>query len=103
VNRAWIGSGPVRRSNPGADRIEELLGRYPELTELELHELIHWFEREASALDVALLASNEGIARGYGRFRAERNDPLDAGDIVRAVLGLAIVSAVVLGIGALAG
>jgi hypothetical protein len=79
-------------------RIEQLLARYPAISERELAALLRWFEREASALDVAVVASNERISSGYGRFKAEHIDRFDIWDMARAVLFLAIFGTVLLGV-----
>ena len=76
-------------------RVERLLERYPALSEGELEALLHWFDREASALDVALVASNERIGRGYGQFKAEHIDRFDIWDGVRASLFVAALGATI--------
>lgn len=63
----------------GADRraqIEALLASYPNNTDDELHELLHWFRHEATALEVGLLSSNPQITQAYRRFRADQLDRL---------------------------
>lgn len=73
----------------GIDRradIEAALAQYPHISEDRLDQLIAWFRKEASAHDVALVASNAAIAEPYRRFRADHIDPLTSMDIVRAVL-----------------
>ena len=62
--RAHLGeTSPDRRA-----RIERLVARYPELDADELAQLVHWYRREASAMDVALLASNEALTDRFGAF-----------------------------------
>ncbi|KLE33779.1 hypothetical protein [Aurantiacibacter luteus] len=51
------------------DEIERLLNRYPDVDDTELGKLKHWFVREASAFDVASLASRH--PRGYEQFRSD--------------------------------
>jgi hypothetical protein len=83
----------------GADRraqIESTLAHYPNLSDERLGELIHWFRKEASALDVAMVASNAEIAEPYRRFRAEHIDPLTGKDVVRAIIFASLVSMVIL-------
>jgi hypothetical protein len=61
----------------GADRraqIEALLASYPNTTDEELHELLHWFRHEATALEVGLLSSNPQVTDAYRRFRADQLD-----------------------------
>ena len=85
---------PIRQgagSTPNVDeqrysRVEALLARYPALSDQELAELLEWFEREASAYDVGVIASNESIRGGYRRFRAEQLDSLSFKDVWRAIV-----------------
>lgn len=62
----------------GADhsraRIETLIARYPHIAHEEVAAIKHWIAKEASALDMGLLASNEDVAPQYRRFRAEQLD-----------------------------
>jgi len=67
-------------------RIEEAIARYPDLSPETLRELTNYFAREASALDVGLIASNEAIAMPYRQFRAEHIDPLKPRDWARGTL-----------------
>lgn len=73
----------------GAERrayIEAMLADYPHLSAERLDELLNWYRTEATALDVAMVASNEGIAAPYARFRADHIDPLKGRDILRGIL-----------------
>jgi hypothetical protein len=73
-------------------RAEELLARYPRLAPAELSDLLQWYRREASAMDVALLAS-EGRLRSH--YRAFRRDHIDGFSLKEKLAG------VVLAIGAI--
>jgi hypothetical protein len=53
------------------DHVEDLLSRYPAIAVDEVETLKRWFNKEASAFDVASLASIEGIHASYAAFRAE--------------------------------
>lgn len=66
-------------------RIENAFAAYPHIEPAALDELLHWYRREASAYDVAMIASNERLAEGYRRFRAERIDPIRWRDILRVL------------------
>jgi hypothetical protein len=67
ADRAHLGeTSPQRRA-----RAERIVARYPQLERHELAELLHWYRREASAMDVALLASNESIREPYRAFRRD--------------------------------
>lgn len=82
-----------------ADRraqIERTLADYPDLGEDSLGELIAWFRKEASALDVAMVASNPEIAESYRRFRADHIDRLTGNDILRGILFAVAIGAIVL-------
>jgi hypothetical protein len=73
----------------GADRrahIERTLAAYPHIDEQQLAALITWFDKEATAFDVAQLASNAAIAEPYRRLRAEHIDRLRGRDIVNGLL-----------------
>lgn len=87
-----------RQASDAARRqaIEAILALYPAISQEQLDELIHWFNREASALDVALVASNEAIRPGYARFRADHIDRLRAKEVfIAAAVGMAVFLLVV--------
>lgn len=67
--------------------MEWMMGRYSDLSQDEIAELRHYLRKEASALDVGVLASNENIYRQYRRFVHEHkiNRP---GSIAWSVTGL---------------
>ena len=69
-------------------RMSELLKRYPNVSQDELAEAKAWFRREASALEVATLASREDISAGYTLFRKEHVDRFSPRDILTAGLFL---------------
>lgn len=76
------------------DHVEAVLQRYPNIEQYELADLKHWFNKEASAFEVASLASKDHLKEPYGKFRAEHLDRLSLRDIALAVL----VAASVLGL-----
>jgi len=82
-----------RRPEQRRMAIEASVARYPDLADAELADVLHWFGKEATALDTAMLASNEAIAEPYRRLRADHLDRLGSGE--KAVAW--IVSALVLG------
>lgn len=96
-------TGEVERASPTLQRVEALLAAYPDVTEDELEQLRRWFAREATALDVGLIAGNEAVAEGYRRFRAEHVDPLTLADLARAGGIVAIGVAIALALAMLAG
>ena len=62
------------------DYAEHLLSRHPAITEDEVEDLKRWFNKEASAFEVASLASKERIHAGYTAFRADHIDGIKARD-----------------------
>lgn len=74
------------------DAIEALLSRYPNLGGSELADLKRWFAKEASAFDVATLASREELSEQYARFRAEHVDRFNTRDLMIMLAGLALVA-----------
>jgi hypothetical protein len=84
---------PAHRASRRA-RVEATLRQYPHLSPEALHELTHYFTREASALDVGLIASDETLAAPYRAFRSVHIDPLKPRDWV-------VGTAVFLGVSAL--
>jgi hypothetical protein len=82
----------------GAERracVAEVLAAYPEIDEKCLADILHWIKKEASSLDVALLASDPKAAEGYRRFHADHLDRLTPGDIVKGILFVVAVAAVI--------
>ena len=75
--------------------IERTLADYPHLDQDAVADVLRWFRKEASALDVALLATNQDIADKYRRFRADHVDRLGPGDIVRAITFVLVVVAII--------
>lgn len=71
--------------------VEALLAAYPDVTPDEHGLLVHWFKREASSLDVALIASNPEIAPGYARFRGEHIDRFTLADLAKGLAGLVAI------------
>jgi hypothetical protein len=79
---------------------EAILERYPELGREELAQLLHWYRREASSMDVALLASNDAIREPYRAFRRDHIEPFS---LKEKVVGALLVAGAASGIAALAG
>ena len=92
-----MSNNPQAGGNPAARaRIEAALAEYPNLSSERLDELVHWFHKEASALDVALVASNEAIAERYRTFRADHIDQVKGRDVLRGLIFVSFVAAVFL-------
>lgn len=88
------GERAVRRAH-----IEGVLAYYPNVEPAQLEELLRWFRKEASALDVALLTNNPAVIEPYRRFRADHNlDGLSRRDLafgLSMALSLAAIVAVI--------
>lgn len=78
--------------------IEATLAHYPYVTAVQLSDIISRFRREASAMEVASLASNPAIQPQYRQFRSQHIDRLSVGEIALCIgLGaILIVTAAVL-------
>lgn len=81
------------------DRIEAILLRYPDIDEAELADLKRWFGKEASAFEVASLASKDNVQRQYGEFRRTHIDRLTPMELV---LGALVVVVLLSGVAAIA-
>ena len=78
------------------DRIEAILSAYPDVTDGETDLLKHWFRKEASAFEVASLASKEICQSGYRQFSADHLDRFTAREwTVVAMIFASIACAVV--------
>lgn len=70
---------------------ESLLSRYPALTEEELADFKHWFQREASAYETAILSTRDSLAEQYLLFKKEHVDPFTWRDILFGVMFWAVM------------
>lgn len=80
-----MSASPAARAERRAE-IERALAHYPHLSPEGLTELADYFTREASALDVGLIASNEEVTENYRQFRKAHLDPLRPRDWLRGSL-----------------
>ena len=65
--------------------IEALIAAYPDLSQHDMERLRHWYRREASSYDVAMLSAREELRPGYERFYKDhvaRISPLSYGVIL---------------------
>ena len=99
----------MQEISPNADdgvekrlRAEALLQAYPALSEEEVQQLLHWFRREASALDIGMLAQNESIREGYTQFRADHVDGFKIRDLGNGLLLTIAIVGTIAGIAYLA-
>ena len=75
-------------------KMEAALADYPDLSEERLASLLGWFRKEATALDVAMVASNPVIAEPYRLFRAEHIDPITGKDWMKGAIIAGLVGLV---------
>jgi tellurite resistance protein len=89
---ATVNSGVID-ADPRA-RATALLSRYPDLSEQELGELDHWFRKQATALDVGLLASEPSVAAQFRAYRNLHHDRFTTRDMLLAAtfLGVAVAA-----------
>ncbi len=76
--------------------VEALLSAYPDVTPDEHGLIVNWFRKDATALDVALVASNPQAERGYRAFRAAHIDKFTVKDMGRALAITVAIALVVL-------
>jgi hypothetical protein len=63
------------------EQMAQLLARYPGLNSDELAELLHWFRKEASALDEGLISCDEKVSAAYRSFKKDHLDRLNGADL----------------------
>jgi hypothetical protein len=97
IEHGSTGSGlPLDRAR--RERVEELLARYPGLTDPEIHEIL-LFLRKGQVLEIGFLTSNESIRPQLDRFRADHARDLSLGRrelAVAAIVLLILLAAVAL-------
>ena len=87
---------PLSPAPRPVDEARELISRYPNLSETALARLINLY-RGLSALDVALMLSDEKLAPSLDRFSADHRSKIRkplrhyAGLVGYAVMGLAVL------------
>jgi hypothetical protein len=81
--------GATRRAH-----IEAVLADYPHVDPDETALLVNWFRKEASALDVGIIASDPLLSGPYRRFKADHLERIRGADLVGAFLfvSVAVVS-----------
>lgn len=80
---------------------EDLLSRYPSLSADELADFKHWFQKEASAYETAILSTRDALADQYAMFKKEHVDPFTWRDAAFAIGFRASMAGILLGIVAL--
>lgn len=87
-------TGVVIDPDPRA-RATALLARYPDLSAQELQELEHWFRKEATALDMGMLASEPRVAAQLRAYRKAHHERFTMRDMAVAAIFLAIAAGAV--------
>jgi len=77
---------------------EGLLSRYPSLSADELADFKHWYRKEASAYETAILSTRDALADQYALFKKEHVDPFTWRDAAFAVGFWAVMAGIILGI-----
>lgn len=76
-------------------QIEAALAEYPELSPDKLIDVIYWFKREATALEVASVACNPELQSKYRVFRNKHLDKLSIGELIVAIgVGMVVIVAI---------
>ena len=65
---------------------EVLLASYPALSDEELKQLQRWFRKDASSLDMGLLAQHDTLAASYRLFRAKHVDRFTLRDAINGLI-----------------
>ena len=77
--------------------IEQSLSHYPALPPDKVLDLVYWFKREATAMEIASVASNPAIQTRYRQFREKHITKLSAGETILAT-GLGTIIIVVMAV-----
>lgn len=77
-------------------RSRAILKYYPNVSEEELGELLHWFREEASPLEVGQIASDPDLAKPYQRLKTDHLDRLRGADLVRAAIVIMLLGAAII-------
>lgn len=71
-------------------RIEEALAEYPHVNRETLAEILDWFNKEASALDVGLIASDPKFREPYKKLKGDHLDRIRGADLFWIVVGILV-------------
>ena len=77
-------------------RARNFLALYPSLSSEDLAELKHWFDKEASSLDVAMLSMDENLKGNYAAFKAQHIDRITLLDVAKFLAFWVAMAAVTL-------
>ncbi|WP_435203920.1 hypothetical protein [Qipengyuania sp. 902] len=76
-----------------------LLARYPDLPSDQRDDLLRWFRKEASALDVGLISMDDEVSQRYALLKRNELDRFAMPDIVFMLLFWSAMCAIIGGIG----
>ena len=76
-----------------------LLARYPDLPTDQLDDLLRWFRKEASALDVGLISRDDEVSQQYALLKRDKLERFAMPDIVFMLLFWSAMCAIIGGIG----
>ena len=76
-----------------------LLARYPDLPIDQLNDLLRWFRKEASALDVGSISMDDEVSQQYALLKRDELDRFAMPDIVFMLLFWSAMCAIIGGIG----
>ena len=76
-----------------------LLARYPDLPSDQRDDLLRWFRKEASALDVGLISMDDDVSQRYALLKRNELDRFAMPDIVFMLLFWSAMCAIIAGIG----
>ncbi|MCV0386081.1 MAG: hypothetical protein K5821_06570 [Nitrobacter sp.] len=79
--------------------VKALLTRYPDLPSDQRDDLLRWFRREASALDVGLISMGDEVSQQYTLLKRDELDRFAMPDIVFMLLFWSAMCAIIAGIG----
>lgn len=68
------------------EEMAQLLAKYPGLENDKLAELLHWFRKEASALDQGLIGSDDKLSVAYQALKKDHIDRLNGADLFWLVM-----------------
>ena len=88
--------GAVRDERRASARA--LLARYPDLPNEQRDDLLRWFRKEASALDVALISMDQELSHQYGLLKREELERFRLGDFIFIMALWATIFAIIGGI-----
>lgn len=72
--------------------VEEKLSNYPDLPADKLLDLIYWFKREATVMELAVIARNPRVQDNYRQFRDKYLDRITvSGTMLAALLGAVLI------------